>query len=303
MQSVDRELGDITGIPTPATDRWARLRRGIRRLPLIPGTILFVFVFGAIFAPLISPHGPTEVDLRARRTPPVWQEGGTAKYILGADLQGRDVLSRIIHGARVSLVLVGSAMSLGMVFGTVYGLLSGYFGGWVDEIMMRIVEIFLAVPLLLVALVIVVVAGASFTSVIGILVLFSWVGFARQVRGEVLSLKELDYVALARVAGASTFRILLRHIFPGVVNTMTVVATLHIGGLILAESVLAFLGAGIPPPTPAWGSMVADGKNYLTTSWNIAFFPGMAIFLVVMSFNFLGDWLRDALDPRLRQVE
>ena len=243
-----------------------------------------------------------EAELRDRRTPPIWQKGGSAEHVLGADLQGRDILSRIVYGTRISLVIAGVAISLGMAFGTTFGLISGYFGGWLDELLMRIVEIFLAVPLIMVALVIVVVIGQSFTTVIVILVLFSWVPFARQVRAEVLTLKALEYVALARVAGASTFRILFRHILPGVVNTVIVVATLHVGNLILTESILSFLGAGIPPPTPAWGAMVADGRNYLTTSWWIAFFPGMAIFLIVVGFNFMGDWIRDFLDPRLRQL-
>lgn len=269
---------------------------------MIPAGILLLFVAMAVFAPFISPHGPTEAELRDRRTPPVWQKGGSAEHVLGADLQGRDILSRIVYGTRISLVIAGVAISLGMAFGTTFGLISGYFGGWLDEILMRIVEIFLAVPLIMVALVIVAVIGQSFTTVIVILVLFSWVPFARQVRAEVLTLKALDYVALARVAGASTFRILFRHILPGVVNTVIVVATLHVGNLILTESILSFLGAGIPPPTPAWGAMVADGRNYLTTSWWIAFFPGMAIFLIVVGFNFMGDWIRDFLDPRLRQL-
>ena len=298
----------LNRLAAPAPSNWKRLVRGLRRLPVVPGSIILMLSLMAVFAPLLAPgpissHGPLDADLRYRRLPPQWQEGGSSEFRLGADLQGRDVLSRIIHGARVSLTVAAAAITLGMAFGTAFGLISGYFGGLVDEVMMRVVEIFLAVPLILIALVIVVVAGASYTTVISVLVLFSWVQFARQVRGEVLSLKELDYVALARVAGAPAWRILLRHIFPGVVNTMTVVATLNVGGIILTESVLSYLGAGIPPPTPAWGAMVADGRNYLAISWWIAFFPGMAIFLTVMAFNFLGDWLRDALDPRLRQIE
>ena len=233
----------------------------------------------------------------------MWEEGGSSKYILGGDLQGRDILSRIIHGTRVSIIVAGSAISIGMVFGTIYGLISGYFGGWLDEVLMRIVEIFLAIPLIMAALVILVVAGASFLSIIGVLVLFSWVPFARQVRAETIALKALDYVALARVVGASTKRIMIRHIFPGVLNTIIIVATLQVGSLILTESILSFLGVGIPPPTPAWGAMVADGRNYLASSWGIAFFPGIAIFLTVVGFNFMGDWIRDSLDPRLRQLD
>ena len=303
MQPSTGDAATLTARPSGTDADWARRWREIRRWPLIPGGIILLLAVLAIFAPLISPHGPTKATLRDRRTPPSWQEGGSSKYILGADLQGRDILSRVIHGTRISLTIAGLAITLGMIFGTLYGLISGYLGGWVDEILMRILEVFLAIPLLLVALAIVVVFGASFTTIVGILILFSWVPFARQVRGEVLFLKELDYVALAKVAGASTPRILLRHMLPGVMNTVTVVVTLHIGSLILTESVLSFLGAGIPPPTPAWGAMVADGKNYLATSWWIAFFPGMAIFVTVIAFNFLGDWLSDTLDPRLRQLQ
>ena len=233
----------------------------------------------------------------------MWLEGGSSKYILGGDLQGRDILSRIIHGARVSLVIAGSAIGLGMVFGTAYGLISGYFGGWLDEILMRIVEIFLAIPLIMAALIIVSVVGSGYVSVIGVLVLFSWVLFARQVRAETLAVKALEYVAMARVVGASTPRILIRHILPGVIPTVIIVATLQVGSLIITESILSYLGVGIPPPTAAWGTMVADGRNYLTISWWITLFPGMAIFVTVIGFNFLGDWIRDTLDPRLRQLD
>ena len=281
---------------------WGRWRRRLRRFPTIPSVILLMLFVTGAFAPLISPHDPRAAILRERRAPPVWQEGGASKHILGADLQGRDVLSRIIHGARVSLLIAGSAITVGMILGTGYGLISGYAGGWLDEAMMRIVEIFLAVPLIMAALAIILVFGSGYGTVIGVLVMYSWLEFARQVRAETLNLKTLDYVALAHVAGASTPRILLRHILPGVVSTVVVVATLNVGQLILAESVLSFLGVGIPPPTPAWGAMTAEGRNYLASSWWIAFFPGMAIFVTVVGFNFFGDWLRDTLDPRLRQV-
>ena len=286
-----------------ARGSWSGNLRRIRRWPILSMIILGALIVAGALADVIAPHDPVEATLSARRAPPVWEEGGSSNFLLGGDLQGRDVLSRIIHGARVSLVVAGSSITVGMVFGTTYGLISGYFGGWLDEVLMRIVEIFLAIPLIMAALVILVVAGASFYSVIGVLVLFSWVPFARQVRAETLALKALDYVALARVAGAPTQRILISHILPGVLNTVIVVATLQVGSLILTESILSFLGVGIPPPTPAWGAMVADGRNYLASSWGIAFFPGMAIFLTVIGFNFMGDWIRDALDPRLRQLD
>ena len=303
MKQIEVESTDISQLLSSGNGRWATFRRGLRRWPIIPAIILGTLVFAGVFAEFVAPHDPVKATLSARRAPPVWEEGGSSKYILGGDLQGRDILSRIIHGTRVSIVVAGSAISIGMVFGTIYGLISGYFGGWLDEVLMRIVEIFLAIPLIMAALVILVVAGASFLSIIGVLVLFSWVPFARQVRAETLALKALDYVALARVAGASTQRIMIKHIFPGVLNTIIIVATLQVGSLILTESILSFLGVGIPPPTPAWGAMVADGRNYLASSWGIAFFPGMAIFLTVVGFNFMGDWIRDSLDPRLRQLD
>ena len=303
MNQSEVESTDPSQLFTSENGGWATFRRGLRRWPIIPAIILGTLVFAGTFAEFVAPHDPVKATLSARRTPPVWEEGGSRKFILGGDLQGRDILSRIIHGTRVSIMVAGSAISIGMVFGTVYGLISGYFGGWLDEVLMRIVEIFLAIPLIMAALVILVVAGASFLSVIGVLVLFSWVPFARQVRAETIALKALDYVALARVAGASTQRIMIRHIFPGVLNTIIIVATLQVGSLILTESILSFLGVGIPPPTPAWGAMVADGRNYLASSWGIAFFPGMAIFLTVVGFNFMGDWIRDSLDPRLRQLD
>ena len=215
---------------------------------------------------------------------------------------GRDILSRIIHGARISLIIAAITLGIGGAIGTALGLIAGYFGGLLDELLMRIVDIFLALPLVLVALALVVSVGQSFYIIVGVLALFIWVRFARQIRGEVLQLKTMDYVALAKVAGASTPRILAIHLFPGVVNTLIVVATLQVSIVILVESTLSFLGAGVPPPTPAWGSMVADGRDFLADAWWISTMPGVAILLTVLSLNLFGDWLRDRLDPKLRQL-
>ena len=276
--------------------------RFMRRWPMLPGGILVVLVVSGAFAPFIAPHDPIAADLRARNTPPAWYAEGSAKYLLGADHQGRDVLSRVIFGARISLIISAVALGIGGLVGTALGMTSGYFGGWVDEAIMRLIDLKLSIPLILVALVVVMVLGQNFAVLVGILAVNSWSGFARQVRGETLQLKTMDYVALARIAGASNLRILIRHLFPGLVNTITVIATLQVGSLILTEAILSFLGAGIPPPTPAWGAMIAEGRPYLASAWWIAFFPGVAIFLTVLGFNFLGDWLRDSLDPRLRQL-
>ena len=227
---------------------------------------------------------------------------GEVIVALGTDAQGRDILSRLFHGARVSLIVALVTLGVGGTIGTVVGLLAGYYGGWVDELLMRVVDIFLSLPYLLVALVLVVTLGQSFGLIVGVLSVFIWPLFARVVRAEVLQLKNMDYVDLARVSGAGTLRILFVHIFPGVINTLIVISTLNVGIVILVEAALSFLGAGVPPPTPAWGSMVGDGRDKLADAWWIATMPGLAIVFTVMSLNIFGDWLRDTLDPRLRQL-
>jgi len=230
--------------------------------------------------------------------------GGSSKFLLGTDHLGRDVLSRVIYGARISLLVSIITLLVGGSIGITMGLVAGYYGGFIDEFLMRLVDIKLAIPLILIALVLVITLGQSLWIIVTVLCLFIWPRFARQVRGEVLQLKHMDYVSLAKVSGASTARILFIHIFPGTINTLIVVSTLQVGIVILLESTLSFLGAGVPPPTPAWGSMVADGRDKLAGGvWWISTFPGVAIMLTVMSLNWFGDWLRDTLDPRLRQLE
>jgi len=229
---------------------------------------------------------------------------GSTKFLLGTDHLGRDVLSRVIYGARISLLVSIITLAVGGSIGVTMGLMAGWYGGVVDEFLMRLVDIKLAIPLILIALVLVITLGQSLWIIVTVLCLFIWPRFARQVRGEVLTLKHMDYVSLAKVSGASTPRILFIHIFPGTINTLIVVATLQVGIVILLESTLSFLGAGVPPPTPAWGSMVADGRDKLAGGvWWISTFPGVAIMITVMSLNLFGDWLRDTLDPRLRQLE
>ena len=273
----------------------------MRRWPVIPGLVLAALVFSAIFAYVIAPHDPDAQTLRARNTPPAWFADGTTTYLLGTDQVGRDVLSRVIYGARISLAVAGVSLLSGLVLGVTLGLLSGWFGGKTDEVITRVVDIWHALPFLLVALVVVSLFGGGLTVLMGVLAMVSWVNFVRSVRAEVFVVKTQDYVAIARVCGASTLHMFRRHLIPGVLHTILVVATLSVGGLILTEATLSFLGAGIPPPTPSWGLMVAEGRGYLVDAWWSSFFPGMAIFLTVMSLNFTGDWLRDYFDPRLRQ--
>jgi peptide/nickel transport system permease protein len=298
-------------ITTPAGDALDQRQRGvigqaffsIRHYPIIPLLILAIMlIIPAIFANVISPHNPVQVNLSDRLMPPAWQEGGSWQYVLGTDRHGFDILSRIIHGARISLSISLLAIALGGGVGTVLGLLAAYGGGWVDNLIMRIVDIKLAFPSILLALVLVAVSGPGFQTVVLVIALLLWARFARMVRGEALAIKQQDFVARALVAGASPTRIMMRHIFPNVVNTVVVLCTLEVGHVIILESTLSFLGAGLVKPTPAWGLMVADGRTLIVTAWWLFFFPTMAIVLTVLSMNLMGDWLRDRLDPKLRNV-
>lgn len=289
---------DVTGFRGLLLRLSGRRRSSRLRPPVIPLVILATVAIAGLTAQWIAPYDPIKGALQLRNLPPFWAEGGSLDYLLGTDHLGRDLLSRLIYGARISLSLAVAAMVIGGSVGTFLGLVSGWYGGWVDELIMRIADIFLAIPLVLITLVFTVVFGASFLLIMVVLVSFLWVRFARVVRGEVLRLKHLDHVALAKVAGASTLRILFRHILPGVRNTLIVVATLQIGVLILLESTLSFLGAGVPSPTASWGSMVADGRSFMASAWWISTIPGVAILLTLLAFNLLGEWLRDVFDPR-----
>ncbi|MXZ02248.1 MAG: ABC transporter permease [Chloroflexi bacterium] len=281
----------------------------LRRYPVLPAIIVVLLVIAAAFAPWLARHDPLVGNLREQDRPPFWEDASPIsgkepkwEYPLGTDPLGRDLLSRIIWGARYSMLIASVVLISGAIGGTILGLIAGYFGGIYDEILMRMVDLTLGVPFILVALATVVVFGSSMLLIIALLILFSWSGFARQVRAETLRLKAADYVALAIVAGASSNRIVTKHVLPGVTNTVLVIASLAIGQLILTEATLSFLGVGIPKPRPAWGSMVAEGRDYINTSYWMALFPGLAIFAVVFAMNFLGDWIRDRLDPRLRQL-
>ena len=241
-------------------------------------------------------------NLRLRFLPPAWLEGGNIEFLLGTDNLGRDLLSRIIVGARASFIVAISALAFGSALGSLIGLACGYFGGRLDSFLMRTADGVMAFPLVLAALLLVAVIGPGVHTVVIAVSLILWARFARLIRSEVLSVRERDFVKLARIAGASNLRIMLVHILPNVLNSVVVLLTLQLGFVIIVEATLSFLGAGVPPPTPTWGQMVASGRTYIETAWWMSLFPGLAIAVVVLSFNLLGDWLRDHLDPKLRQL-
>jgi len=273
-----------------------------RNLPCFSGAVLVALVLCAVFAAVLAPQSPTEGDITAKLIPPIWMERGDPAHPLGTDRFGRDVLSRIIYGSRISLLVSLIAIGVAGTFGTLLGLISGYRGGVTDALLMRLTDIGLSLPTILIAVVLVAVSEPSFRNVILITALLLWPRFARQVRGETLAIKEQDFVALAVVAGRSSAWIIRRHIFPNVVPTLLVISTLQVGYVILLEGTLSFLGVGVPPPNPAWGLMIADGRGFLATAWWISLFPGLAMLLTVLAVNLLGDWLRDHLDPKLRQL-
>lgn len=290
------------------TATWARAGnfprtwRAFRRLPLLPGSILALVTICAIFASILAPEPPTFGTLSKAFIPPAWSEGGSMEHFMGTDSLGRDVLSRIIWGARISLQVSLMAIFIAGTIGTTLGLISGYFGRQIDAVIMRLVDVALALPTILMALVLVAVLKPGVGTVIIVIGSLTWANYARQVRGEVLTVKERDFVVLARSIGSSNFRIMSRHILPNVFNTVIVLGTLQVGGVILLEATLSFLGLGVPPPDPSWGQMVAEGRNYIVVAWWISVFPGLAIMFTVLSMNLTGDWLRDRLDPRLRQL-
>lgn len=277
-------------------------RRRPRLVPAVPIALLVLLCAIAILAPWIAPYPPLQGSLGDKLLPPAWLAGGRWSHVLGTDLLGRDILSRIFYGARTSLSVAAIAVILAGTLGTVLGLVAGYFGGVVDVAIMRLTDIALSLPLILVAIVLVAALGTSFANVILIIVLLLWPRYARQIRGETLALRERDFVALARIANCTHTRIILRHILPNVMPTLLVLATLQAGFVVLLESTLSFLGAGIPPSTPAWGLMIAEGRTVIESAWWVVMWPGLAIVLLVLSGNLLGDWLRDRFDPMLKQV-
>lgn len=262
--------------------------------------IVILMSLVAIFAPALAMHAPAETDAVNRLLPPFWVDGGNTEFLLGTDNLGRDVLSRIIYGSRVSLLVGISAVLLAGFIGIIFGLIAGYYGKTWDFIIMRTVDSFLAIPNILFMLIILAVLGPSLVTLILVLGGTTWVVYARMVRSETLSVKERDYVRSARAIGAKNFRIIVKYVLPSVISSFIVIATLNVASTIILEASLSFLGLGIQPPDVSWGLMLSDGREYIATSWWVATFPGLAITITVLGVIFLGDWLRDVLDPRIK---
>jgi len=280
----------------------APTRIRVHWMPALPITVLVVTVALAIAAPFLTPYDPTQNDLAVRLQPPAFVSGGSTEHLLGTDGFGRDVLTRLLYGARASLSVAVLSLFILVVVGTVVGVSAGYIGGWVDSALMRLVDIMLAIPTLLIGIVVAAVLGASFVNVVLVIGLLAWPRIARLLRGETLALKQTDFLQYSRAIGVSKWSVARRHVLPNVLPTLLVAATLEVGEIILAEAALSFLGAGIPPPNASWGVMIADGRALISTGWWIAFFPGLAIGIVVLSTNAVGDWMRDRFDPKTREV-
>lgn len=274
----------------------------LKRAPIVPLTIIMCMLLTAVLADVLTPYSPVDISLPERLRPPFWEAGGSLAHPLGTDPMGRDLLTRMIYGARISLLVGFLGLCLGGGVGAVLGLIAGYAGGRVDAFLMRTTDTALSFPIILFAILLVVILGGSLLTVVLAVALVLWARFARVIRGEALSIRERDFVALARVAGSSPLRIIVVHLFPNVLNTLVVLLSLQVGWVIIVEASLSFLGAGVPPPTPTWGSMIAEGRDYIASAWWVSFFPGLAILVTVLAFNLFGDWLRDALDPTLRQM-
>jgi peptide/nickel transport system permease protein len=285
----------------PTTDRRSR-RRSLHLIPALPFGIAAFLVLLAVCAPLITHDDPIKNDILNSLQPPAWISGGSWAHPLGTDVFGRDLLSRLLYGARVDLGVAGLSMLIATAIGTSLGLVAGYKGGWVDSIIMRAVDMVLSLPILLLALAMAIALGPSFGIMVVVIGLLIWPTFARLIRGETLLLRNQEFVRYARVIGVPGWRIVLRHVLPNVMPTLLVIATLEVGRIVLIEATLNFLGAGIPLPQPSWGAMISEGAPLIVTGWWIALFPGLAIVLTVATFNLLGDWLRDRYDPRIGEI-
>jgi peptide/nickel transport system permease protein len=278
----------------------ARLARRLSFRAVFGITVLAIMGGAALLAPQIAPWDPGRQVLMKRLRPPAWEARGLREHPLGTDHLGRDILSRIVYGGRISLGVGLSAVTLSALIGVTVGLLAGFHGGRTDAVVMRVADVFLSIPYILLAMGVVFALGPSLLNVILVMAVTRWVQFARIVRADVLSIREREFVSGARARGNRSLRLLLRHVLPNALTPIIVVATLELAFMIIYESALSFLGLGVQPPTPTWGWMLSDGRNYLATAWWLATFPGLAIMLTVLAVNLLGDWLRDTLDPRLK---
>ncbi|MFH1757499.1 MAG: ABC transporter permease [Pseudomonadota bacterium] len=294
---------DFVGEDRRVTRGQKVLRKLLENKGAVFGLIMVLgVVFSAVLAPLISPHDPILQDVEKRLLPPLGQAGADPNYLLGTDHLGRDIVSRLIYGARISIVVSVCAVVFSAFLGTIIGLFSGFYGGKIDSVFMRLADVQLAFPFILLAIAIIAVLGPNLQNIIIVMGITGWVIYARVVRAEVLSLREKEYVMAVRALGGSNGRIIFNHLLPNVVPPVIVIITLEMARMIIMEAALSFLGLGIQPPTPTWGGMLADGRVYLITSWWLATFPGLVIMLVVLGINLLGNWLRDILDPRLTQL-
>ena len=262
--------------------------------------IIILWILCAIFADVIAPYGPNDVNIMLRMKPPAWMDGGSSAHLLGTDEVGRDVLSRLIYGCQISLIVGLMSVVVSLIIGTTLGLVSGFFGGKVDAVIMRACDVMLAFPFIFMALCFMVVLGSGLKNVIIVLGITGWMSYARTVRGQTLSLREREFVRAATTSGCKKTRVMFRHILPNVIDQAIVLGTLEMGTSILSEASLTFLGMGVPATIPTWGNMIASGRDYIYTAWWLTTFPGLVIFLVCLSINFVGDWIRDVRDPRLR---
>jgi len=276
----------------------------LRRAPKVPVAILLMLFFTAAFAELLTVHDPESGEVDDRLLPPFWEERGSMKYPLGTDTMGRDILTRLIYGSRISLLVAFSAVIFAACVGTMAGVVAGFFGGWVDQVIMRLTDAWLSIPLVMFGILMALILGPGTFNIVIIMSVVFWTSYARVTRGETMSLKTRDFVHLAAIAGCSKLRIMRRHILPNVMNSVITLASLQIGIAIVVEAALTFLGVGVPPPKPAWGLMLAEGKGGLIAGyWWLVIFPGVAIALLVISFNLIGDWLRIYLDPHYRHLK
>jgi peptide/nickel transport system permease protein len=301
LQALDRSdvEGNITS-PEKRTELRKIIKSLLKSKAAVGGLfVLFLVVCSALLAPHLAPHDPNAQDINNRLKPPVWDSKGSWTHLLGTDHLGRDILSRLIYGSRISLIVGLSAVLVSGTIGILVGLIAGYYGKWLDDVFMRLADIQLAFPFILLAIAVIAALGPGLRNIIVVLSITGWVVYARVIRAEVLSVRESEFIQAIHALGGENFRILFRHVLPNVISPGIVIATLEVARMIILESALSFLGLSVPPSTPTWGGMLNDGRQYLYNAWWLATFPGLAIMLTVLGINLLGDWVRDTLDPRL----